>query len=99
MTLHHYLILSGILFSIGALGMLRRSNLIMMLLSAEIMLNAVNLSFIAFSSFGDNLGGQVAALFVIAIAASEVAIGLAIAVLLFRKKGKIDTNTLAVLKW
>lgn len=99
MTLHHCLILSGILFTIGAFGMIRRRNLIMMLLSAEIMVNAVNLSFIAFSSFGDNLGGQVAALFVIAIAASEVAIGLAIAVLLFRQKGKIDTGSLATMKW
>ncbi len=99
MTLHHYLILSGVLFTIGALGMIRRTNLIMMLLSAEIMLNAVNLSFIAFSSFGNHLGGQVAALFIIAIAASEVAIGLAIAVLLFRQKGKIDTGTLTTLKW
>lgn len=98
MTLHHYLILSGILFVIGALGMMRRRNLIMMLLSAEIMLNAVNLSFVAFSSYGQNLGGQVAALFVIAIAASEVAIGLAIAVLVFRKKGEIDTDALTTLK-
>ncbi len=95
----NYLILSGILFSIGIFGVVTRRNIIVILLSIEIMLNAANLSFVAFSSFGNDLSGQVASLFVIAVAASEVAIGLAIAVLLFRKKDTIDTNSVSLLKW
>ena len=95
----HYLILSGILFSIGAFGVMFRRNLITILLSIEIMLNAVNLSFITFSSLTNNLDGQVASLFVIAIAASEVAVGLALAVLIFRKKKTIDTEAVSSLRW
>ena len=80
------IILSAILFSIGALGVMLRRNLIMILLSVEIMLNAANLSFVAFSAMNQNLDGQVMALFVIAVAASEVAIGLALSVLIFKNQ-------------
>ena len=96
--LDYYLITSGILFAIGASGVLMRRNIIMILLSIEIMLNAANLSFVAFSSAIGDLGGQVIALFVIAIAASEVAIGLAIAVLIFRNRGILDPNEMNLMK-
>ena len=97
--LSNYLVVSGILFVIGAIGVMVRRNIIVILLSIEIMLNAANLSFIAFSSFQNQLGGQVASLFVIAIAASEVAVGLALSVLLFRKKQTTDTAAFNLLKW
>ena len=95
----HYLAVSGILFAIGALGVILRRNIVVILLSIEIMLNAANLTLIAFSSFGGNASGQVAALFVIAVAACEVAVGLAISVLLFRTKGTTDTNSFDLLRW
>jgi len=98
-SLNHYLITSGILFAIGAFGVLTRKNIIMILLSIEIMLNAANLSFVAFSSALGDLGGQVISLFVVAIAASEVAIGLAIAVLIFRNRGILDPNEMNLMKW
>lgn len=97
--LNHYLATSGILFVIGAFGVLTRKNIILILLSIEIMLNAANLSFVAFSSVLGDLGGQVASLFVIAIAASEVAIGLAISVLIFRSRGILDPNEMNLMKW
>ena len=98
-SLNHYLVASGILFAIGAFGVLTRKNIIMIMLSIEIMLNAANLSFVAFSSAASNLGGQVIALFVVAIAASEVAIGLAIAVLMFKNRGILDPNEMNLMKW
>ena len=97
--LEHYLIVSGLLFSIGVLGVLIRRNAIMILLSIEIMLNAVNLSFVAFSRFSSNLDGQVFVFFIIAIAAAEVAIGLALLITLFRNKRSIDTDQIRMLRW
>jgi NADH-quinone oxidoreductase subunit K len=97
--LEHYLIVSGLLFSIGVLGVLIRRNAIMILLSIEIMLNAVNLSFVAFSRFSSNLDGQVFVFFIIAIAAAEVAIGLALLIALFRNKRSIDTDQIRMLRW
>ena len=97
--MNHYLVTSGILFAIGAFGVLTRKNIILILLSIEIMLNAANLSFVAFSSAIGDLGGQVIALFVVAIAASEVAIGLAIAVLMFKNRGILDPNEMNLMKW
>src|SRR3989338_2119357 len=98
-SIHHYLITSAILFIIGASGVLMRRNIIVILLSVEIMLNAANLSFVTFSSAFNNLGGQVISLFVIAIAASEVAVGLAIVILIFRKRKILDPNELNLMKW
>ena len=95
----HYLILSTILFVIGVFGVLTRRNLIIILLSIELMLNAANLSFVTFSHARGDLGGQVISLFVIAIAASEVAVGLSIAVLLFRNRGTLDPNQIDSMKW
>ena len=97
-SLNHYLVTSILLFSIGAFGVLTRRNIIVILLSIEIMLNAANLAFVAFSSRSGDLGGQIMVLFVIAIAASEVAIGLAIAVLMFKRTGRLDPNEMNLMK-
>ncbi len=97
--LNHYLILSAVLFTIGAFGAIARRNIVIILLSIELMLNAANLSFVTFSHMWSDLGGQVISLFVIAIAASEVAVGLAIAVLLFRSRGTLDPNQMNTMKW
>ena len=94
----HYFILSGILFSIGILGILMRRHVLMILLSVELMLNAANLSLIAASSLHGSLEGQVTAFFVMVVAAAEVTIGLAIAVLLFKKQGSADTKEITLLK-
>ena len=95
----HFLIVSGMLFVIGALGVLVRRNIIVILLCVEIMLNAANLSFVTFSKMHGDIGGQVISLLVIAIAASEVAVGLAIAVILFKRRGILDPNEMRLMKW
>jgi NADH-quinone oxidoreductase subunit K len=81
----HYLIVSGILFCLGLTGVMLRRNMIVMLMSIELMLNAVNIAFVTFSAFNQNIDGQIMVLFVMAIAAAEAAVGLAIAVTLFKK--------------
>lgn len=96
--IEHVLFVSGALFFLGLLGLLLRRNLILMLLSIELMLNAANLTLIAGSSLHGNVDGQIAAFFVMVVAAAEVAIGLAIAVLLFRKQDSVDTNEIKWLK-
>ncbi len=98
-TLTHYLILSGILFTIGLVGVITRRNVIMILLSLEILLNAVNLTFVAFSRALGNLNGQLMVFFVILVAAAEVTVGLAIAVVLVRTTGKGDADEMRELKW
>ena len=98
-SINHYLAVSAVLFAIGAFGVVSRRNIMIILLSIEIMLNAANISFVAFSSYGGNIDGQIVSLFVIAIAAAEIAIGLAIAVLLFRKRGVTDPNEMSLMKW
>lgn len=97
--INHYLILSAILFTLGIFGVMTRRNIMIILLSIELMLNGANLSFVASSRAWGHLDGQVISLFVIAIAASEVAIGLAIAVLLVRNRGTLDPNQMNTLKW
>ena len=94
----HLLILAGILFSIGLLGILLRRNVLLILLSIELMLNAANLTFIAGSAIHGKADGQIAAFFVMVVAAAEVTVGLAIAVLLFRKQESVDTNDMKWLK-
>lgn len=94
----HYLVVSVLLFVIGLCGILIRRNLILILLSIELMLNAANLNFVAGSALWGQLNGQVTAFFVMVIAAAEVTIGLAIAVLLFRKQGSADTDKVKWLK-
>lgn len=95
----HYLILSAVLFVIGVLGVLTRKNIMIILLSIELMLNASNLSFVTFSKIMGNLDGQIVSLFVIAIAASEVAVGLAIAVLMFKHQDTVDPTDMNLMKW
>lgn len=91
-------VVSAILFSIGVLGLLIRRNVLLVLLSVEIMLNAANLNLIAASALHGQVQGQITAFFVMVIAAAEVSIGLAIAVLLFRKRESVDTQDITTLK-
>jgi NADH-quinone oxidoreductase subunit K len=96
--LSHYLALSGILFSIGVLGVLARRNAILVFLAIEIMLSAVNLAFVAVSRFVGNLDGQVMVFFTITVAAAEAAVGLAIVVAMFRRRESVDISDFNVLK-
>ncbi|MDA8405536.1 MAG: NADH-quinone oxidoreductase subunit NuoK [Deltaproteobacteria bacterium] len=98
-TLEHYLVLSALLFSLGIVGVMFRRNLIVILMSLELMLNAVNLSFVAFSRYLGSIEGQIFVLFVMVVAAAEVAVGLAIAVAVFRQRGTININDISLLKW
>jgi NADH-quinone oxidoreductase subunit K len=98
-TLQHYLVLSAILFSLGIIGVMFRRNLIVILMSLELMLNAVNLTFIAFARYLDSVEGQIFVLFVMVVAAAEVAVGLAVAVAIFRESGSIDVNNVNLMKW
>ncbi len=95
----YYLILSAILFSLGAVGVLVRRNALVMLMSVEMMLNAVNLTLITYSHFLGDVAGQVFVLMVMAVAAAEVAVGLAIVVSLFRHKRTTDVDEMNQLKW
>jgi NADH-quinone oxidoreductase subunit K len=98
-TLDHYLIVGALLFLIGAVGIfLNRRNVIVILMSIELMLLATNINFIAFSQYLGDLIGQVFALFILTIAAAEAAIGLAILVVYFRNRGDIDVNEMTLLK-
>ncbi len=98
MSLNAYLILSTVLFCIGMVGVIRRKNLLMLFFSTEIMLNAVNVGLAAVSKFHGDLTGQMFAFFIVAIAASEVAIGLGLLILWFKKKNSINLDTLQSLK-
>jgi NADH-quinone oxidoreductase subunit K len=98
-TLEHYLIVSAMLFVIGLFGLLVRRNLLMVLLSMELILNAANLSFVSFSSFLGDLTGQAVVFFTMIVAAAEVTVGLAIVVLLYRSKRSTRTDDLRNLKW
>ena len=91
-------VLSAILFAIGLVGLFLRRNLLLLLLSIEILLNSANLSLIAASARWGELTGQVFAFFGMTIAAAEVTIGLALAILLFRKAGSVDTREIELLK-
>lgn len=91
-TIQHYLVLSGILFSLGLLGLVLRRNLLIVFMCIEIMLNSVNLTFVALARYFGSLDGQVVAFFVIAVAAAEAAVGLAILVTLYRSRGSIKTT-------
>jgi len=97
--LQHYLFVSAFLFCIGLVGMLIRKNILMILLSIELILNAANLSFVSFSSFMGDLSGQVVVFFTMIVAAAEVTVGLAIVVLLYRKKATTSTEDMKTLRW
>ncbi len=98
LTVNHYIILSAILFGIGAVGVLVRRNPLIMFMSIELMLNAANLAFVAFSRYLNNLDGQVIVFVVLTVAAAEVAIGLAIIVAVFRAKATVDVDEASGLK-
>ncbi len=93
------LIFSAFLFSTGIYGVLARRNAVMVLMAIELLLNAVNVNLIAFASQLHDITGQVFALFVIAVAAAEVGIGLAIVILLFRNRATINVDEVDLLKW
>ena len=96
--LHHYLVVSAMLFSLGLLGVLARRNLLVIYMGLELMLNAANLALVAFSRFNANLNGQVMVFFIITVAAAEVAVGLALIVALYRKHQSAHVEDLTSLK-
>ena len=99
MDLLHYLILSMLLFIIGAVGFIVKKNIISMFLCVELMLNAVNLSFIAFSSFLNQVDGQIIVFFVMVVAAVEAAVGLAITIALYRNRNTLSADDTDTMKW
>ena len=94
-----YLILAAILFAVGAVGAATRRNALIIFMSIEIMLNAVNLTFVAFSRFLQTIDGQVFVFFVMTVAAAEVAVGLAIIIGVYRNKETINVDELMAMKW
>ncbi len=97
--LGHYLILAGTLFTIGVFGIfLNRKNVIILLMSVELMLLAVNINFVAFSAYMNDMFGQIFTLFILTVAAAEAAIGLAILVVFFRSKGSINVEDINSMK-
>lgn len=97
--LNNFLILSTVLFSIGVVGVLVRRNAIIIFMSIELMLNAINISFVAFSSFLGDINGQIFVFMVLTVAAAEAAIGLAIVISLFRNKETVNIDEINILKW
>ena len=95
----YYLVLSGIVFLTGVIGVLLRRNIIIILLSVELMLNATNINFVAFSQYLHNVAGQVFVFFALTVAAAEVAVGLAIIIALYRAKSTINIDEFQLLKW
>ncbi len=93
-TLNHYLVLAAIIFCIALVGIMRRKNLLMLFFATEIALNAVNIALAAFSKYYHDLTGQLFAFFIIAIAASEVAVGLGLLIIWYKRTGNIDLDTL-----
>jgi NADH:ubiquinone oxidoreductase subunit K len=93
------LIFSAVLFSAGVYGVLARRNAVLVLMSIELMLNAVNVNLVAFSQYWHDVTGQIFALFVITVAAAEVGIGLAIVILIYRNRETIDVDKIDLMKW
>jgi len=94
-----YVFLSAILFMTGLVGVLIRRNFIIVLMSVEIMLNAANINLVAFSHYLNSMAGQMSALFIIAVAAAEASIGLAIIIVIFRGKMATNVDQINILKW
>jgi len=97
--LHYYIVLSAIVFLTGLVGVLIRRNIIIILLSIELMLNATNINFVAFAHYYNNITGQVFVFFALTVAAAEVAVGLAIIIALYRNKATINVDDFQLLKW
>ena len=98
-SLPHYLVLSALLFSMGVIGVLTRKNILIIFMCIELMLNAVNLTFIAYARHLGNIDGQIFVFFVMTVAAAEVAVGLAIIVILYRFKSSVNIDSLNLMKW
>ena len=98
MILNQFLLLAAVLFCIGVYGVLARRNGVLVLMSVELILNAVNINLVAFGAFHDTIAGQVFALFVIAIAAAEVGVGLAIVLLIYRNRRSVDLTEIDMMK-
>ena len=98
-NLNGYLIVSAILFSIGTIGVLTRKNAIVMFMCIEMMLNAVNLTFVALSRYMGNLDGQVFVFFIMTVAAAEAAVGLALMIAFYKNKESIDVDQVNIMKW
>ena len=98
MLLNQFLLLAAVLFCIGVYGVLARKNGILVLMSVELILNSVNINLVAFGALTDDVGGEVFALFVIAVAAAEVGIGLAIVLLMYRNRRSIDLSEADLLR-
>jgi NADH:ubiquinone oxidoreductase subunit K len=98
MFLNEFLFLAAVLFCTGVYGVLARKNGVLVLMAVELILNAVNINFVAFGAFNHTVAGQVFALFVIAIAAAEVGVGLAIVLLIYRNRRSIDVTEIDLMK-
>ncbi len=98
-TLTHYLVVSALLFTLGLIGIMTRRNVLIILLCIEIMLNAATLAFVAYARAWGDLGGQIMVFFVIVVAAAEVTVGLAIAILLSRQLKTLNADEVHSLKW
>ena len=98
MYLMEFLLLAAFLFCVGVYGVLARKNAVLVLMSVELILNAVNINLIAFGAYDNTIAGQVFALFVIAVAAAEVGIGLAIVLLIYRNRSSIDITEVDLMK-
>lgn len=97
--INYYLIVSAILFCTGVIGVLVRRNAIIIFMCIELMLNAINLTFVAFSSYMGNVNGQIFVFIVMTVAAAEAAVGLAIVIALFRNKESVNIDEINILKW
>jgi NADH-quinone oxidoreductase subunit K len=98
-TPYHYLVLSAALFTIGVIGVMVRRNIIVVLMSIELMLNAVNINLAAFSYQLHDAAGQVFAIFIVAVAAAEAAVGLGIILAFYRNKETVDLDEMNMLRW
>lgn len=96
--IEHYLVVATLMFAIGLVGVMRRKNLLMVFFATEILLNAVNVALAALSNYFGDLTGQMFAFFIIAIAASEVAVGLGLLVVLYKRTGTLDLDALTTMK-
>ncbi len=97
--LHYFLILAAVLFGLGVIGVITRRNAIVIFMSIELMLNAVNLTFVAFSNYLNNVEGHIFVFMVMVVAAAEVAVGLAIIVAIFRLRETVHVDDIRLLKW
>jgi len=98
-SLSSYLVLSAILFTVGVVGFLTRRNIIVIFMSIELMLNAANLAFVAFSRFLNSMDGQIFVFFVMSVAAAEAAVGLAIIIAVYRTRETINADEVNLMKW